>query len=106
MGFDKKIREIVLSHVDAGKTQEEVRKMFGLGKNTITEWKKLRTETGSLANRPLEREWRKIDPEQLKADVKASPDDFDDERAIRFSSFVFMDSKSHFFTPVFAFTLP
>jgi len=31
MSYDKKFRERVLSHVDAGKTQAEVRKMFGLG---------------------------------------------------------------------------
>ena len=84
MGYDKKIREIVLSHVEAGKKQEEVRKMFNLGANTITQWKKLRKETGSLANRPLERNWRKIDPEKLRLDVKEKPDDFDEERAERF----------------------
>ena len=84
MGYDKKFREKVLSHIEAGKKQEEVRKMFGLGKNTITEWKKLQAETGSLGNRELKRSWRKIDPEKLRADVKARPDDFDDERAERF----------------------
>ena len=84
MGYDKKFRERVLAHVDNGKTQEEVRKMFGLGKNTISEWKKLRAETGELSNRPLERTWRKIDPEKLQADVDEYPDDFNWERAIRF----------------------
>lgn len=84
MYYDKKFRERVLAHVDAGKKQEEVRRMFKLGANTITQWKKLREETGSLANRPLERSWRKIDPEKLRADVKEKPDDFDSERAVRF----------------------
>ena len=85
MGYDVKFRERVLAHVYAGKKQEEVRKTFGLGKNTITEWKKLRAETGSLENRPLDRSWRKIDPEKLRADVKENPDDFDEERAARFN---------------------
>ena len=58
--------------------------MFGLGQNTIRQWEKLRTETGTLENRPLERTYRKIDPEKLRADVAAKPDDFDEERAIRF----------------------
>jgi hypothetical protein len=84
MSYDKKFRERVLALVDAGKTQEEVRAMFGIGVNTITEWKKLREETGSLENRPLERKWRKIEPELLRADVKENPDDFDEERAVRF----------------------
>ena len=40
MSHDKKYRERVLALVDSGKTQEEVRKMFRLGVNTITQWKK------------------------------------------------------------------
>ena len=84
MGYDKKFRERVLAHVDAGKKQEEVRKMFNLGANTITRWKKLRAESGSLGKRELKRSWRKIDPEKLKADVAERPDDFDWERAERF----------------------
>ena len=51
MGYDKKFREIVLSHVDAGKSQESVRKMFNLGANIITQWKKLRKETGRFRRR-------------------------------------------------------
>jgi len=83
MSYDKKYRERVLALVDSGKKQEEVRAMFGLGVNTITKWKKLRAETGSVANKPLERKWRKIDPEKLQLDVKEYPDDFDSERAKR-----------------------
>jgi len=84
MSYDKKNRERVLAHVDAGESQEKVRKMFVLGVNTITDWKKLQAETGSLENRPLERKWRKIDPEQLRLDVAEKTDDFDEERAVRF----------------------
>jgi len=83
MSYDKKFREKVFAHIDAGKTQEEVRKMFKLGANTITQWKKLKAETGSLSKRPVERSWQKIDPEKLRADVEAHPDDFDEERALR-----------------------
>jgi len=84
MYYDKKFREIVLKHVEKGEKQEEVRKIFGLGKNTITEWKKLRAETRSLENRELERGFRKIDPEKLKKDVEEHPDDFNEQRAKRF----------------------
>ena len=84
MSYDKKFRERVMSHIDAGKSQEEVRKMFNLGKNTITQWKKLRKETGKLEYEPSKRKWRKIDPEKLRADVAEKPDDFDEERGIRF----------------------
>jgi len=85
MGYDKKFRETVLGHVDAGKKQEEVRAMFSLGANTITQWKKLRDERGCLSNRPLDRNGRKINRAKLRADVKANPDDINSERAKRFN---------------------
>ena len=84
MYYDKKFRERVLAQVDAGKKQEEVRKMLGLGANTISQWKKLRKETGKLENRELKRKHKKIDPEKLKRDISEKPDDFDYERALRF----------------------
>ena len=83
MGYDKKFRERVLWHIDAGEPYEKVRAMFKLGENTIRDWQKLRSETGSLENRPLERRWRKIGAEKLRADVSEHPDSFDEERAGR-----------------------
>ena len=84
MYYDVKYRERVLEHVKTGKTQKEVREWFGLGANTITQWKKLLEETGKLENREIERENKKIDPEELKRDIAERPDDFDRERAVRF----------------------
>jgi transposase len=84
MSYDKRFRDSVLRHVEAGHTQEETRKLFGLGVNTITQWKKLREETGGLANRPLVRSHKKIDPDKLRSDVEEHPDDFNIERAERF----------------------
>jgi len=84
MYYDKKFREIVLKRIDEGQSQEETRNLFGLGKNTITNWKKLREETGNLEKRELERSFRKIDPKKLQADVDEHPDDFNAERAKRF----------------------
>ena len=84
MSYDKKYRERVLAYVDVGKKAEEVRKMLGFGANTITNWKKLRKETGPLENRELKRSSWKIDSKKLAEDVKAYPDDFSAERAVRF----------------------
>ena len=84
MSYSKDLRERALALVDSGMKQEKVRRLFGLGIITITNWKKLREETGSLCNRPLERNWRKIAPEKLRVDVSDHPDDFDEERAVRF----------------------
>ena len=84
MYYDKKFREIVLKRIEKGEEQEETRKLFILGKNTITQWKKLKAETGRLENRELRRVFRKIDPEKLKTDVEKYPDDFNAQRAKRF----------------------
>jgi len=84
MSYDKKFREKVLNHVEKGHSQEETRKLFGIGRNTIRSWKKLEEETGNLSKRELNRSWRKIDPEKLKADVESNPSDFNAERAKRF----------------------
>jgi transposase len=84
MSYDKKFRESVLRHVEAGHSQEETRNLFNLGENTIRQWIKLKEETGSLANRPLVRTHKKIDPEKLRADIEEYPDDFNRERAERF----------------------
>jgi len=84
MSYDKKFRERVLSHVDSGKTQAEVGKMFGLGENTIRAWRKLRKETGGLENRELERKHKKIDPEKLREYYVANPEAFDHEAAAEF----------------------
>ena len=83
MSYSKDLRERALALVDGGMRQEEVRKLLNLGVNTITNWKKLRAETGSVSKRELVRSWRKIEPEKLKADVADHPDDFDWERAAR-----------------------
>jgi len=84
MSYEKKFRERVLAHVDAGKKQEEVRKMFGLGVNTITQWKKLREETGGLEKRELERKPKKIDPIKLREYFTKKPEAFDHEAAVEF----------------------
>jgi transposase len=84
MSYDKKFRESVLRHVDEGHTQEETRKLFKIGENTIRNWRRLREETGDLENRPLMRSHKKIDPDKLRSDVEEYPDAFNIERAERF----------------------
>jgi transposase len=85
MSYDKKFRERVLSHVDSGKTQTDVRILFGLGENTIRAWLNLRKETGGLENRVLKRKHKKIDPHLLRKYFEANPEAFDYEAAKEFS---------------------
>lgn len=66
-------------------TQKKTSETFGVSETTIKKWKKLQAETGSLDKRPLERSFKKIDPEKLRAYVAEYPDDFLEEIAERFA---------------------
>ena len=56
-------------------TQEETAKTFGVSVSAIRDWEKIQRETGKLDKKPLERKWRKIDPEKLREYVAAHPDE-------------------------------
>lgn len=46
---------------------KETSRVFRVGKNAIIEWIKKYRETGDLSNKHLNRRFKKIDPEKLKA---------------------------------------
>jgi transposase len=60
---------------DEGHTIRDTAKVFGVGKTTIENWVALLAETGNLENRPLNRTYKKIDPEKLKTYVAEHNDD-------------------------------
>jgi len=59
-------------------------KIFGVSVSAIQDWEKIQQETGKLDKKPLERKWRKIDPEKLRGYVVEHPDEFLDEIAEAF----------------------
>jgi transposase len=69
--FRKRVLEYC---VNEGHTIRETAAVFNVGKTTIQEWKKLVAETGSLEKRPLERTFKKVDPEKLKTYVSEHND--------------------------------
>ena len=83
MGYDKVLRERAVSYRQ-NHSQKQTCETFGVSSSALKKWQKQYNETGSLENKPLQRQWRKIDPEKLRADVQAHPEDFNDERAQRF----------------------
>ena len=83
MAYDKVLRARAVFYREKH-SHKETCEAFGISSSALKEWQKKYKETGSLENKPLERIWRKIDPEKLRADVLAHPDDFNDERAERF----------------------
>ena len=73
MSYPEKLRERALEAVRNGYSKAEVSEMFGLGINTIKSWEDLEKETGSLENRPLNREARKIDRKELLEYYRQNP---------------------------------
>ncbi|GHU54051.1 hypothetical protein FACS1894132_08020 [Clostridia bacterium] len=65
MAYSKDLREIVMKNYDRGMSKEEIFRIFEIGKSTLKGWVKLRAETGSMENRPLKREARKFNMEEL-----------------------------------------
>lgn len=49
MAYSPDLRERVLAAVDRGLSRTEAAKLFAVARATITDWVRLRRETGSLA---------------------------------------------------------
>jgi len=84
MRYDRVLRERAVCYREKH-SQKETCQTFGISSSALKVWQKQYIEPGSLENKPLERTWRKIDPEKLRADVPAHPDDCNNARAQRFS---------------------
>ena len=84
MAYTRELREKALTAMRKGYPRSEIREIFGLGINTLKSWEKLEAETGSLANRPLNRIARKINREQLLVYYRANPHSTNKEAAIAF----------------------
>ena len=65
-------------------TIEETAKIFGVGKTTLQSWVKRYKESGNLENKPLNRSFKKVDPEKLREYVRKHPDDTQGEIAVEF----------------------
>ena len=75
------LRKAAVKYHISGHTLKETSEIFGVGKSTISEWTKKYKETGDLSNKPLNRSFKKIDPEKLKEYVKDHPDATQQEMA-------------------------
>jgi transposase len=66
-------------------SEAETSRIFGISVSALRIWEKIQKEKGNVKPKKLERSGRKIKEAALKADVEAHPDDFNWERAVRFS---------------------
>ncbi len=81
MSYSKDLRERVVKYRLAGYTIKETCEVFGVGNYAMSKWVKQYKETGDLSNKPLNRGFKKIDPEKLKAYISEHPDAYQKEMA-------------------------
>ena len=84
MSYSRDYRERTIEYRQAGHTLEETHQVFKVAISTIREWEKRLKETGGLEKNELHRNFRKIDPEKLKAYVEEHPDAYQSEMAEAF----------------------
>ena len=81
MSKSKDLREAAVKYRLSNNTLEETAEVFGVSKSAVSSWVKKYKETGDLSNKPLNRGFKKIDPEKLIEYVKANPDATQNEMA-------------------------
>jgi len=74
MAYSVDLRVRVIGFIEKGNTQEQASLVFDVGTSTITRWLALRSETGSLEKRPLNRTAPKYESEKLNAYIEENPD--------------------------------
>ena len=84
MSKSKDLREAAVAYKKAGNSYEDTGKVFGVSASTVHRWVRQYEETGDLSNKPLNRGFKKIDPEKLKAYIAEHPDDTQQEIATVF----------------------
>lgn len=85
-GYSNELRARALAYKDANHTQAETCEVFQISRSALTQWLKLRRETGSYelkARRGRQRN-RKIGEDALKAYLEAHPDAYLREIATEF----------------------
>jgi len=78
MSYSVDMREKVMAY-RASHSIRKTAKTYGISVRAIQDWEKIQAETGRLEKKPLERKWRKIDPEKLRIYVAENPDAFLEE---------------------------
>lgn len=85
MSYPIKYRERTIEYRKEGHTLDETHKVFKVSISTICKWEKQLKDEGNLEKRPLNRGFKKIDPEKLKNFVKEHPDAYLKEIAEEFN---------------------
>jgi transposase len=74
MAYSVDTRELVIRYLNNGHTEEEAKTEFGISISSMTKWRKMLRETGSLADAKREREPYKLHDDGLRSYIAANPD--------------------------------
>jgi len=85
MSYEKEYRKRTIEYRLSGHTLKETHEIFKVARSTIQKWERQYKRTGSLEKKELHRNFRKIDPNKLKAYVSEHPDAYQSEMAEAFS---------------------
>ena len=85
MRYGIDLRKKVIAFLENGGTYREAARVFGITMYTISEWKKLLKETGSLEYKKRQNTFKKIDPARLSRYVEDHPDAYLKEIAEEFN---------------------
>jgi len=85
MAYSVDTRKLVIEYLKNGHTQEEAKAELGVSIPSMTKWRKMLRETGSLEDKEPQRKPRKLPDEELKAYIAAHPDAYFTEIAARFN---------------------
>lgn len=94
MSKSVELREAAVKYKLKGHSLRETAEVFGVSKSAAGKWVKKYKETGDLSDKPLNRPFKKIDPEKLKAHIKEHPDDTQKETAKKFGCCIQAVSKA------------
>jgi transposase len=85
MAYSVDSRKIILEYLEKGHTQKEARSELGVSIASMSKWRKMLRETGSLEDKEPQRKPRKLHDEELKAYITANPDAYFIEIAKHFN---------------------
>jgi transposase len=74
MSYSIDLRKRVIDFIQSGNTQKKAQEVFQVGSTTIKKWLMLYKTTGNLCDPPLNRSFKKINPEVLLDYIKEHPD--------------------------------
>ena len=84
--LNQQTREAVVAFIEKGNTHKLAAEVFGITTRTVTNYVRRKKERGHLKDAPLNRTFRKIDPERLKEFFDERPDALLREASAKFGA--------------------